>query len=188
MLAKVVLLSGSPRPQGNTAQLLGLCKQELVDLGLEAEVISLAGKQIHSCIGCRQCGQLGKCALNDDLNEIIDTIRSAQGFIVGAPVYFGTARGDVMSALQRIAMVSRYTDKFLSWQVGGPIAVCRRGGSTSTLQEMLMFFLYNEMIVPGSTYWNIVFGKDPGDALQDTEGVQTIKLFAQNVGKLIQKL
>lgn len=188
-MAKVVLLCGSPRPQGNTAQLLGLCKQELENLGLEAEVISLAGKQIQSCIACYKCGQLGKCALKDDLNDIIDTMRNAQGFIVGAPVYFGTARGDVMSALQRIGMVSRSTDKFLSWQVGGPIAVCRRGGSTVSLQEMLMFFFINEMIVPGSTYWNIAFGgKTPGEVLQDTEGVQTIQRFAQNVGKLIQRL
>jgi multimeric flavodoxin WrbA len=122
------------------------------------------------------------------LNEIIDKLREADGFIVGTPVYFGTARGDVMSALQRIGMVSMSSDSFLSRKVGGPIAVARRGGHTATLQEMLMFFLINDMIVPGSTYWNMVFGRAPGEALNDEEGMRTVRRFAENVAFLIKKL
>jgi multimeric flavodoxin WrbA len=107
---------------------------------------------------------------------------------VGSPVYFGTARGDVMAALQRIGYVSRKSDQFLSGKVGGAIAVARRGGQTFTLQEMLMFFLINDMIVPGSTYWNMVFGRLPGEVWKDQEGIDTIRHFAANVAKLVKKL
>lgn len=93
-----------------------------------------------------------------------------------------------MNAIQRIGMVSYGTDRFLSWKVGGPIAIARRGGLSTTYQEMLMFYFINEMIVPGSTYWNIVFGKAPGEALNDTEGIATVKRFASNVAKLVNKL
>ncbi len=129
-----------------------------------------------------------RCKIEDGLNEIIDKIRESKGFIVGTPVYFGTARGDLMAALQRIGYVSMNSDKFLSWKVGGPIAVARRGGQTSTIQELLMFYLINDMIVPGSTYWNMVFGREKGEAMNDEEGIQTIKRFGENVGKLIKKI
>ncbi len=107
--------------------------------------------EIRSYIACGKCSEIYECALNDGVNEIIEKIKGSGGFIVGSPVYFGTARGDLMSALQRIGMVSRSSGNFLSWEVGGPIAVARRGGHTATLQEMLMFFFINDMIVPGST-------------------------------------
>ena len=185
---RVVLISGSPKPNGNTTQLMQECSKVIEERGVQAEIISFAGKKIESCIACGKCSKTGRCGLDDGLNEIIDKIRSAEGFIVGSPVYFGTARGDVMCALQRIGCVSRSSDSFLAGKVGGPIAVARRGGHTLTLQEMLMFFLINDMIVPGSSYWNMVFGKMPGDALQDEEGIQTVRHFAGNVAELIKKL
>ncbi|OPY47618.1 MAG: Iron-sulfur flavoprotein [Methanoregulaceae archaeon PtaU1.Bin222] len=126
--------------------------------------------------------------LDDGLAGIIDRIRDAEGFIVASPVYFGTARGDVMAALQRIGMVSMSTSRFLSWKVGGPIAVARRGGHTAAIQEMLMFFFINNMIVPGSTYWNMLFGKEPGEVWKDVEGITTVRLFSENVARLIRKI
>jgi multimeric flavodoxin WrbA len=187
-MAKTVLISGSPKPDGNTAQLMQECAKVIQQQGVEAEVISFAGMSIQSCTACGKCSEMGKCEIDDGLNEIIQKLRSAQGFIVGTPVYFGTARGDVMAALQRIGYVSMKSDKFLSGMVGGPIAVARRGGQTSTLQEMLMFFLINDMIVPGSTYWNMVFGRLPGEAWKDAEGIETIRHFAANVADLVKKL
>ncbi|MDN7011976.1 flavodoxin family protein [Methanoculleus sp. FWC-SCC3] len=184
---KVVLLCGSPRPGGNTAQVLGECAKVLEREGIETETVLLGEKRILSCTACGLCTE-GECALDDGLNEIIEKIREADGLIVGSPVYFGTARGDVTAALQRIGMVSVASDAFLSRKVGGPIAVARRGGHTATLQELLMFFLMNDMIVPGSTYWNMVFGRTPGEALGDEEGVKTVRRFAENVAFLIKKL
>jgi len=185
---KVLLLCGSPRPEGNTAQVVEECAKVIRSQGVDAEIVSLAGKKIQSCIACYQCQEKGVCVLDDGLNDIIGKIRKAEGFIVASPVYFGTARGDVMAALQRIGFVSMSTDNFLSWKVGGPIAVARRGGHTATIQEMLMFFLINEMIVVGSNYWNMVFGLQPGEVWKDDEGIATIRLFAENVAELVKKV
>ena len=187
MTGRVVLLCGSPRLEGNTALVLGECAKVLESEGIETETILLAENRILSCTACGLCTG-GECALDDSLNDIIRRIREADGFIVGTPVYFGTARGDVLSALQRIGMVSMSSDSFLSRKVGGPIAVARRGGHTTTLQELLMFYLINDMIVPGSTYWNIVFGHAPGEAAGDEEGMRTVRRFAENVAFLIKKL
>jgi len=187
-MLKVVLISGSPKAEGNTAQLMQECARVIQEQGVETEIVSFADRKIESCTACGKCSELGRCSLEDGLNEIIDKIRKAQGLIVGSPVYFGTARGDVMAALQRIGYVSRKGDGYLAGKVGGPIAVARRGGQTFTLQEMLMFFLINDMIVPGSTYWNMVFGRLPGEVWQDKEGIETIRHFADNVAKLVKKL
>jgi multimeric flavodoxin WrbA len=185
MAQKVILVSGSPKKEGNTVQVLRRCACRLEAWGLETELISLAGMEIRACIACSKCVGSGTCSLDDGLNGIAGKIRAAKGLIVGAPVYFGAARGDLMNLLQRLGMLSYNNDKFLSWKVGGPIAVNRRGGATATIQEMLMFFLINEMIIPGSTYWNILFGKKPGEAMQDEEGIRTVERFADNVSKLI---
>jgi multimeric flavodoxin WrbA len=164
------------------------CARLIREQGVEAEVISFAEMKIESCTACGKCGESKKCSLDDGLNDIIEKLRASQGFIVGSPVYFGTARGDVMAALQRIGQVSKKSDQFLSGMVGGPVAVARRGGHTFTLQEMLMFFLINDMIVPGSTYWNMAFGRLPGEVWQDKEGIETARHFALNVAKLVKKL
>ena len=187
-MAKVLLISGSPKPDGNTAQLMNECGRLIREQGVEAEVVSFSEMKIESCTACGKCGESKVCSIQDGLNEIIDKLRASQGFIVGSPVYFGTARGDVMAALQRIGQVSKKSDQFLSGMVGGPVAVARRGGQTFTLQEMLMFFLINDMIVPGSTYWNMAFGRLPGEVWQDREGVETARHFALNVAKLVKKL
>ena len=157
-MVKVILLSGSPRKNSNTMTVLEECAKYIEKEGVETEIISLRGKDIKSCIGCLKCTETKNCVLNDGLEEVIDKLREADGFIPAAPVYFGTARGDMMSALQRIGKVSRGNDKFLNGMVGGPIAVARRGGQSLTLQEMTMFFPINGMIVVGANYWNIVFG------------------------------
>ena len=187
-MPKVLLISGSPKPEVNTAQLMRECARIIEEQGVETEIVSLAGRKIESCTACGKCTELGYCSLEDDLGEIMDKVKVSEGFIVGSPVYFGTARGDVMAALQRIGYVSQKTNRFLSGKVGGAVAVARRGGHTFTLQEMLMFFLINDMIVPGSTYWNMVFGRLPGEIWKDTEGIETIRHFAANVAILVKKL
>jgi multimeric flavodoxin WrbA len=187
-MEKVLFICASPRKNGNTAQVLSECAEVIEKQGLKTEIIYLRGKHIESCHACGKCAKIQKCKIDDGLNEIIDKIKDSKGFIVGTPVYFGTARGDLMAALQRIGYVSMNTTRFLSWKVGGPIAVARRGGQTSTIQELLMFYLINEMIVPGSTYWNMVFGREKGEAIKDEEGMRTIRKFGKNVAKLITQI
>ncbi|MDD3237799.1 MAG: flavodoxin family protein [Candidatus Gastranaerophilales bacterium] len=186
---KVILLSGSPRQGSNCEIALNECKKVIESEGLEAKILTLKGKNIRSCVACGMCSELKRCVYNDDgINDIIAELREAKGLIIAAPVYFGTARGDMMSALQRIGYVSRHTDNFLSWKVGGPIVIGRRGGHTATYQEMLMFYFINEMVVPGANYWNILFAGPQGSVVKDEEGINTIKIFSSNVSKLIKKL
>ena len=183
-MSKVILLNASPRANSNTKIVLEQCAREIEKEGVEAEIISLKGRNVLSCIACGKCAEKGNCILPDGLDEIIEKIRHADGFIPAAPVYFGTARGDIMSALQRIGKVSR----------GGAITMfqyvlpARRGGVTLTLQEMSMFFTINNMILAGSTYWNMVIAGPEGTALEDEEGIDTIRLFAANVAKIIKKV
>lgn len=187
-MEKVLFICASPRKNGNTSQVISKCADVVEENGLETEVVYLRGENIQSCRACGKCARIHKCKIDDGLNDIIDKIKEAKGLIVATPVYFGTARGDLMAALQRIGYVSMNSDNFLSWKVGGPIAVARRGGQTSTLQELLMFYLINDMIVPGSTYWNMVFGREKGEALEDAEGIRTIERFGENVSTLINKI
>ncbi|MDO5845381.1 MAG: flavodoxin family protein [Methanocorpusculum sp.] len=186
-MADVILISGSPRANGNTEYALNVCREVFEGRGLTAKIISLRGKEIHGCIACGQCGKLGHCSLKDDLNDMLPDIREAKGFIVGAPVYFGTARGDVMNLLQRVSMVARANGNWLAGKIGGPVVVARRGGLTSTLQEMLMSYFISGMTVCGSDYWNISFGKNPGEVANDAEGMQTLRIFSENVAELILK-
>ncbi|HJJ42552.1 MAG TPA: flavodoxin family protein [Methanocorpusculum sp.] len=184
-MADVVLISGSPRADGNTEQCMNICREEIEKAGLTAKVITLCGKKINSCAACNYCAETGRCAIDDDLNDMLDDIKSADGFIIGSPVYFGTARGDVMNLLQRVGKIARGSGNWLSGKIGGPVAVARRGGQTSALQEMLMVFFISGMTVVGSTYWNMVFAHDKGEAENDTEGVETLKTFARNTANMI---
>jgi multimeric flavodoxin WrbA len=190
MPRKVILLCGSPRPSGNTFLVLEECAKVMAKAGVEGEMISLAGKKITSCIACYRCIKEKKCSQEDDLQPIIERLRQDDvgGLIIGSPVYFGSARGDVMNALQRIGMVNRASGGFLTGKVGGAIAVARRGAHTVTIQQMLMFFLMSDMVVAGSTYWNMLIGRKPGEALNDQEGMDTVRHFADNVAKLVLKL
>ncbi|MDR2831005.1 MAG: flavodoxin family protein [Methanobrevibacter sp.] len=187
-MAKVILLSGSPREDSNSMEILGICAKAIEKEGLDTEIISLRGMNVESCIACNECIAKGNCVLKDGLDKIIDKVRDAKGFIPAAPVYFGTARGDIMAALQRIGKVSRGNGKFLSWMVGGPIAVARRGGQSLTLQEMSMFFPINDMIMVGSDYWNIIFALEEKTSHEDKEGITTIQKFGENVATLIKKI
>lgn len=185
---KVILLNGSPRVGGNTEIVLEACAGVLNEAGLKPEIVNLRGLNIASCRACENgCPESG-CVIDDGANEIFAKIAQAKGLIVGAPVYYGTARGDVMCLLQRLGMYSAYHGRFLDGMVGGPIAVARRGGHTASIQEMLMFCFICGMIVPGSNYWNMVFGRAKGECLKDEEGMGTAKLFAANVAKVIKAL
>ncbi|MBP1889353.1 multimeric flavodoxin WrbA [Clostridium moniliforme] len=180
-MKKVILLSGSPNANGNTVTTLKRCADVIRKNGVEAEVVSIAGLDVKDCMS-------NSDKSTDGFDEIIEKIKNAQGLIVGGPVYWGTVRGELMVALQRIAMASKDNGRFLSRMVGGPIAVARRGGLTSSIEEMMMFYLTNDMIVPGSTYWNIVFAGKEGTALEDEEGISTVERFSENVAFLINKI
>ncbi len=173
------------RPRGNTETLTRVALEEVQKEGIETELISLSEKKIQSCDGCRSCAETGVCHINDDFESVFSKMKEADGIILSTPVYYGAA------APQIVAFISRFFAKHgkpLKNKVGGPIVVARRAGQNFTLAQLLFFFMISEMIVPGSTYWNVAFGRQKRDVLKDEEGVNTIRHFGQKLVWLIKKI
>ncbi len=185
---KMLALSGSPRSQGNTEKLLRIALEVLESRGIETEFISLAGKVILPCTACMVCKKEPRCVLEDDFDLIFRKMISSDGFIVGSPVYFGSATSETVALLDRAGYVSRQNGNLFNRKIGGPVTVARRIGQNFTLAQLLMWFMINGMIVPGSSYWNIAFGQQKGDVVEDEEGVQTIRTFAENCAWLLNKI
>jgi multimeric flavodoxin WrbA len=188
---KAIAICGSPRKDGNTQILLRRCLDHLKKNGIDTELIELRGKTIKGCIACGMCGQRkdGTCAIkDDDFHEILAAIKEADIIVVGSPVYFGSATPETMALLDRAGYVSRNNSNYLSRKIGGPIAVARRAGQNFTYAQLMYWFMINEMIVPGSTYWNIAFGRAVGEVENDDEGLRTIDRFAENLVWLAAKL
>ncbi|HRU06267.1 MAG TPA: flavodoxin family protein [Candidatus Brocadiia bacterium] len=188
---KALAICGSPRPSGNTEALLRRCLDSLQKTGIETELVPLAGKRIRTCIACGRCGQTQDktCALkDDDFHPIFNKMLQAGVLIVGSPVYFGSATPETMALLDRAGYVSRANGGLFARKIGGPVTVARRAGQNFTFAQLLFWFTINDMIVPGSTYWNIAVGREPGAALQDAEALKTLDRFAENIAWLAQRL
>jgi len=188
---KVLGISGSPRPKGNTEIAVRTALDVLAGEGLETEFFSLAGRDIKPCCACGGCGKTDepRCVQDDPAFEgIVEKFMEADGILIGSPVYFGSATPNIMAMLDRVGYVARHNESFLRRKVGAAIAVARRAGQNFTFAQLNYFFLISEMIVPGSTYWNIAFGRNKGEILDDTEGLDTIKTLAGNMAWLMKKL
>jgi len=173
---KVLLLNGSANKKGNTFTALTEIARQLEKNGVESEIMQLGNKPVRGCIACGQCQmkQLGRCVFDDDVcNRIVEKLNEADALIVGSPVYYGQPNGAVMAVLQRA---------FFS------VAVCRRGGATAAYQTLNMIFEMMNMPVVTSQYWNIAYGMAPGEATQDTEGMQTMRTLADNMAWLLKKI
>jgi multimeric flavodoxin WrbA len=181
---KALIISGSPRRDGNTESLCNRCAEGLEAEGISTEVVSVSGLSLHGCTGCGYCRQLPddvcECVINDDVAALIPKFAEADIIVVGSPVYFGSATPEIMALLDRVGYVLRPRG-LLSRKVGAAIAVARRAGKTFTFAQLSMWFLINDMVVPGSSYWNVAQGRDRGDALEDEEGVGTIDRLAANL-------
>ena len=182
---KVVGIVGSTRRGGNTEILTQIALDEIQKEGIETELIRLAEKKIQPCDGCRGCIETGKCHIKDDFQSVFAKMKQADGIILASPVYYGAASPQITSLISRFYSTSH---KPLKRKVGGPIVVARRAGHNFTLAQLMFFFMISEMIIPGSTYWNIAFGRQKRDVLKDKEGINTIKNFAHNTAWLIKKL
>ena len=185
---KILAISGSPRKEGNTDTLLRLALKVLENKGIETEFMSLAGKTILTCNACMACKQKPRCVLEDDFDPIFRAMLDSDGFIIGSPVYFGSATAEITALLDRAGYVSLKNGNLFSRKVGGPVAVARRIGQNFTIAQLLMWFMINGMIVPGSSYWNIAFGSHSIDVMDDEEGVKTITAFAENLAWLLMKI
>ncbi|MFH1007232.1 MAG: flavodoxin family protein [Candidatus Latescibacterota bacterium] len=185
---KVIGISGSPRMGGNTETAVQLALEQIEKQGIDTELISLSGKRIAPCSACMGCKTQPQCTIKDDFQPIFEKILDAEGFIVGSPVYFGSATPETMALLDRLGYVARHNGNLLRRKVGGPIAVARRAGQNFTCAQLMFFYTLSEMIVVGSTYWNIAFGGAPGEIAGDLEGVETMRNFGKNVAWVLKKL
>lgn len=188
---KVIGVCGSPRPGGNSEQLLGLALNTIKADGVDVEKILLAGKEILPCTACLKCRKErdGRChGRDDDLARMLPALYEADGLILATPVYFGAATAEMTAFVDRVGYVSRGNGGLLNRKVGAPIVVARRAGQNFTVAQINYFFLINGMIVPGAVYWPIAFGGGKGEALKDEEGVKTIVDLAKNVSWLIKKI
>jgi multimeric flavodoxin WrbA len=188
---RVLGISGSPRRGGNTDILIKTALDVLAGEGIEAEFLSLADHPVKPCVACRGCATAEglRCVQEDPAFEgMIERFLAADGILVGSPVYFGSATPQVMSLLDRIGYVARMKENFLRRKVGAAIVVARRAGQNFTFAQLNFFFLLNEMIVPGSTYWNVAIAREKGEVIGDVEGVETVKNLASNMAWLMKKL
>ena len=187
---KIIGIVGSPRNNGNTEILTRIALEAAEEEGAETELITLAGKEIKPCDACRVCKQTGKCHINDDLPPILEKMLGADGIILTTPVYYGSATPHIKALIDRSGYSARSKDRRRPFEnkVGGPIVVARRAGQNFTYAQLMFFFMITGMIVPGSTYWNVAFGREKDDVTKDEEGVRTIKHFGKKLTWLTKKI
>ncbi|MCL6580139.1 MAG: flavodoxin family protein [Firmicutes bacterium] len=187
---KVVAIVGSLRPGGNTEYALRRVLGRVEAGGLETELVTLHDKTILPCRGCGGCRSKGACVQEDDLGPILEKMKEADGIIVGSPVYFSSASPALMSLLDRAGYVLRSSGSTFAGKVGAPVVVGRRAGHNFTFAQLLLWYFINEFVIPGSTYWNVVFGGAAGarDAEKDEEGLRTLDRFADNLVTVLRKL
>jgi multimeric flavodoxin WrbA len=182
---KVLMLNGSPRQNGNIAVGFREMQKIFDELNVEYECIDLGKKDVRGCIACGTCGNTGKCVFNDVVNEISDKFEKADGLVVGSPVYYGCANGTLVSALQRVFYSSHFDKRM---KVGASVVCARRSGCTATFDELNKFFTISNMPVATSQYWNNIHGGADGEADQDEEGKQTMRVLARNMVFLMESI
>ena len=188
---KVVAFNGSPRPKGNTSVLLNLVLGQLDKAGVETELVQVGGRKIQGCIACYKCleNKDKRCAVDNDLlNECAAKMFEADGILLGSPVYFGDVAAGLKALMERAGMVSRANGFLLKRKIGAAVVAVRRAGGIHTFDSINHFFLISQMIIPGSTYWNVGVGREAGEVSTDQEGVQTMIDLGDNMAWLLQKM
>ena len=188
---KVVAFNGSARKDANTAILIRHVFAELEQEGIETELVQLSGKKIHGCLACRECSKRkdGLCAQKDDFgNECIAKMTAADGMILGSPTYVADVSPEIKALMDRACLVAGSNGALLRRKVGAAVVAVARAGAIHAFDSLNHFFLITEMIVPGSSYWNIAMGREPGDVERDTEGIATMHALGRNMAWLLKKV
>lgn len=185
---KVIGIVGSPRKNGNSMILTQVTLEAIQIQGIETELISLAKARLLPCIDCGTCKKIEDCPLDDNLIPIYESIKASQGIVLASPVYFGSATPSTKALMDRAGYIPRNNGHTLAGKVGGPLAVGNRAGHLFTLAQMLLWFNYCGIIVPGTPYWSTAFGRDPHDIENDEEGLRRARLFGSSMGWLLKRL
>jgi len=187
-MIKILGIVGSSRIAGNTELLVAETLKAAKEEGAKTELLRLADKEIKPCDACLTCKETKECRIKDDFKLIFNKMTKADGIILGSPVYFSSASPQIKALIDRAGYLSMMKGRVFENKVGGAMVVARRAGETFTFAELLFFFLHQGMIVPGSTYWNVAFGRLPGDVLKDEEGLQTARNFGKKMVWLVKKI
>ena len=188
---KVTAFNGSARNGGNTAIMLKLVLEELQDRGIDTELIQLSGENIPGCTACYKCfkNKDQRCAIEGDLiNDALEKMLEADGILLGSPSYFSDVSAGMKALIERTGMVARANNDMFRRKVGAAVVAQRRAGATHVFSSINYFFFIAQMIVPGSSYWNLGFGKEPGDIRRDEEAVQTMMTLGRNMAWLLKKI
>lgn len=187
---KVVALNGSARKGGNTAILLGYVLKELENEGIATELIEMSGAKIHGCLACRECSKNKdrRCGQKNDMgNTYIEKMEQADGILLGSPTYVSDVTAEMKALIDRACLVSMSNGGIFRRKVGAGVVAVRRAGAMHAFDTLNHFFLISEMIVPGSSYWNIGVGLGIGDVERDEEGIRTMKTLGRNMAWLLKK-
>lgn len=182
---KVLMINGSPRVNGNTSIALGEMKNTFEKEGVEVEIVQIGNKAIRGCIACGYCHKEGKCVFNDEVNELADKFKEADGLVVASPVYYASANATLIACLDRLFYSTRF-DKTM--KVGASVVCCRRGGASATFDELNKYFTITNMPIASSQYWNSIHGREIGEATFDEEGKQTMRTLAKNMTFLMKSI
>ncbi len=188
---KVVALNGSARKDGNTAILLNLVLDELKAEGIGTELVQMAGRAPQGCLACYKCfkNKDKRCSVDKDMvNEVIGKMLEADGILLGSPTYFSDVSAGMRAFIERCGFVGRANDYMLKRKVGASVVAVRRAGAVPAFNSMNLFLHYMQTVMPGASYWSLGIGRDPGDVLNDKEGVQTMKDLGRNMAWLLKKL
>ena len=186
---KVIAINGSPKKDGNTFHALNIVGNEIKDAGIDFEIIQVGHKMIHGCIACGKCAinQDEKCTIvTDDLNTILQKIKDADGILPGSPVYYSGIAGTMKCFLDRLFYVSSSNGNLFRHKVAAAVVAVRRSGGSSTFDGLNHYLTYSEMILATTNYWNVIHGRTPGEAIQDGEGVQIMRVLGKNMSWLLK--
>lgn len=183
-MAKVILINGSPREHGCTARALDEMIRIFTEEGIETELFQIGRNDIRGCVACNGCQKLGRCVYNNDMvNEIAAKFETADGLVVGSPVYYASPNGSLISLLDRLMYSTPYSKQM---KVGAAIVSARRSGATASLDVLNKYFINRNMMLAGSTNWNIVHGFTAEDVEKDMEGLQIIRNLARNMAFMVK--
>ena len=182
---KVLMINGSPHPNGNTSIALREMEKVFAEEGIEVETVRIGNQAIRGCIACNTCYERGKCVFDDAVNEVAPKFEAADGLVVATPVYYASPSGTVETFMDRL-FYSTHFDKTM--KVGAAVSVARRGGTTATMDALNKYFSISNMPIASSQYWNSVHGRAPGEAEQDAEGLQTVRVLARNMAFLMKSI
>lgn len=182
---KVLMINGSPRVGGNTSIALKEMEAVFAQEGIETETIQIGNQAIRGCIACNTCAQKGQCVFDDAVNAVAPKFEACDGLVIASPVYYASANGTLISFLDRLFYSTHFSK---AMKVGASVVVARRGGLSATFDELNKYFTIAGMPVASSQYWNSVHGRAPGEAAQDAEGLQTMRVLARNMSFLIKSI